>query len=217
MLTEAVRRRPYQVILFDEVEKAHSDVFNVLLQVLDDGRLTDGQGRTVDFRNTVIILTSNLGTEFLSTGEEGDQKQARAQAMAAVRGHFRPEFLNRLDEIILFHRLTRSNMDKIVDIQIGRLSRLLDDRKIEISLDKKATEWLAHAGYDPVYGARPLKRVIQRRLQDPLAQMILEGRIADGACVKVSASKTGLTLNGEEFAVAADELAEAAPAGVALN
>jgi ATP-dependent Clp protease ATP-binding subunit ClpB len=217
VLTEAVRRRPYQVILFDEVEKAHSDVFNVLLQVLDDGRLTDGQGRTVDFRNTVIILTSNLGTEYLSTDEGGDQTHARAQVMAAVRGHFRPEFLNRLDEIILFHRLTRGNMDKIVDIQIGRLARLLSDRKIGITLDRKATEWLAHAGYDPVYGARPLKRVIQRRLQDPLAQMILEGRIADGAQVTVSASKTGLTLNGQEFAASPDQLIDAIPAGTALN
>jgi ATP-dependent Clp protease ATP-binding subunit ClpB len=217
VLTEAIRRRPYQVILFDEVEKAHSDVFNVLLQVLDDGRLTDGQGRTVDFRNTVIILTSNLGTEFLSTDEGGDQKHARAQVMAAVRGHFRPEFLNRLDEIILFHRLSRADMDKIVHIQIGRLTRLLADRKIEITLDKKATEWLAHAGYDPVYGARPLKRVIQRRLQDPLAHQILEGKIGDGDKVKVSATKTGLTLNGQEFAAANDELVDAAPAGVSLN
>ena len=217
VLTEAVRRRPYQVILFDEVEKAHSDVFNVLLQVLDDGRLTDGQGRTVDFRNTVIILTSNLGTEYLSVEDGGDSRQARAQAMAAVRSHFRPEFLNRLDEIILFHRLSRANMDKIVAIQIGRLDRLLADRKIEISLDKKATDWLANAGYDPVYGARPLKRAIQRRLQDPLAQLLLEGKIADGAHVKVSASKTGLTVNGQEFAVGVDELGEAAPAGTALN
>ncbi len=217
VLTEAVRRRPYQVILFDEVEKAHSDVFNVLLQVLDDGRLTDGQGRTVDFRNTVIILTSNLGTEFLSVEDGGDSKSARAQAMAAVRGHFRPEFLNRLDEIILFHRLSRTNMDKIVSIQIGRLDRLLADRKIEIALDKKATDWLANAGYDPVYGARPLKRVIQRRLQDPLAQLLLEGKITDGAKVKVSASKTGLTVNGQEFSAAPDELAETAPQGVALN
>jgi ATP-dependent Clp protease ATP-binding subunit ClpB len=217
VLTEAIRRRPYQVILFDEVEKAHSDVFNVLLQVLDDGRLTDGQGRTVDFRNTVIILTSNLGTEFLSTDEGGDQKHARAQVMAAVRGHFRPEFLNRLDEIILFHRLSRADMDKIVHIQIGRLTRLLADRKIEITLDKKATEWLAHAGYDPVYGARPLKRVIQRRLQDPLAHQILEGKIGDGDKVKVSATKTGLTINGQEFAAANDELVDAAPAGVSLN
>jgi ATP-dependent Clp protease ATP-binding subunit ClpB len=217
VLTEAIRRRPYQVILFDEVEKAHSDVFNVLLQVLDDGRLTDGQGRTVDFRNTVIILTSNLGTEFLSTEEGGDQKHARAQVMAAVRGHFRPEFLNRLDEIILFHRLSRVDMDKIVHIQIGRLTRLLADRKIEIALDKKATEWLAHAGYDPVYGARPLKRVIQRLLQDPLAHQILEGKIGDGDKVKVSATKTGLTLNGQEFAATTDELVDAAPAGVSLN
>jgi ATP-dependent Clp protease ATP-binding subunit ClpB len=217
VLTEAVRRRPYQVILFDEVEKAHSDVFNVLLQVLDDGRLTDGQGRTVDFRNTVIILTSNLGTEFLSAEEGGDSKQARAQAMAAVRGHFRPEFLNRLDEIILFHRLSRGNMDKIVTIQIGRLDRLLADRKIEISLDKKATDWLANAGYDPVYGARPLKRAIQRRLQDPLAQLLLEGKIADGAKVKVSASKTGLTIDGREFTASPDELAETMPSGVTLN
>ncbi|MGZ5922587.1 MAG: ATP-dependent chaperone ClpB [Rhizomicrobium sp.] len=217
VLTEAVRRRPYQVILFDEVEKAHSDVFNVLLQVLDDGRLTDGQGRTVDFRNTVIILTSNLGTEFLSTNEGGDQKQARAQVMTAVRGHFRPEFLNRLDEIILYHRLTRANRDKIVDIQVERLTRLLADRKITISLDKKATEWLAHAGYDPVYGARPLKRVIQRRLQDPLAQMILEGRVSDGSVIKVSASKTGLTINGEEFAASPDAMIDAAPPGVSLN
>jgi ATP-dependent Clp protease ATP-binding subunit ClpB len=217
VLTEAVRRRPYQVILFDEVEKAHSDVFNVLLQVLDDGRLTDGQGRTVDFRNTVIILTSNLGTEFLSAEDGGDSKSARAQAMAAVRAHFRPEFLNRLDDIILFHRLTRANMDKIVHIQIGRLDKLLADRKIEIALDKKATVWLGNAGYDPVYGARPLKRVIQRRLQDPLAQLILEGKIADGAKVKVSASKTGLTIDGKEFAANADELADAIPEGVALN
>ncbi|MBS0471928.1 MAG: ATP-dependent chaperone ClpB [Proteobacteria bacterium] len=204
VLTEAVRRRPYQVILFDEVEKAHSDVFNVLLQVLDDGRLTDGQGRTVDFKNTVIILTSNLGTEMLSQGEE--TREAKAAVMAAVRAHFRPEFLNRLDEIILFHRLSRANMDRIVDIQIGRLDRLLAERKIEIELDKKATEWLANAGYDPVYGARPLKRVIQRRLQDPLAQMLLEGKILDGAQVKVSTGKNGLTIDGIEFASSDDDL-----------
>ncbi|MBI3676152.1 MAG: ATP-dependent chaperone ClpB [Proteobacteria bacterium] len=212
VLTEAVRRRPYQVILFDEVEKAHHDVFNVLLQVLDDGRLTDGQGRTVDFRNTVIILTSNLGTEFLSTGEGAQTAQERARVMEAVRGHFRPEFLNRLDEIILFHRLSRADMDKIVEIQIERLTRLLADRKIEIKLDSKATEWLAQAGYDPVYGARPLKRAIQRRLQDPLAQLILEGKIGDGAKVKVSATKTGLTINGQQFAVSDDEfVADSAP------
>ncbi|HEY2007483.1 MAG TPA: ATP-dependent chaperone ClpB [Rhizomicrobium sp.] len=216
VLTEAVRRRPYQVILFDEVEKAHADVFNVLLQVLDDGRLTDGQGRTVDFRNTVIILTSNLGTEFLSV-EGGDAAHNRAQVMQAVRAHFRPEFLNRLDEIILFHRLTRANMDKIVDIQIGRLDKLLADRKIAITLDDKARHWLGNAGYDPVYGARPLKRVIQRRLQDPLAQLILEGKVGEGATVTVSASKTGLTINGQEFAGTADELVDVAPAGVALN
>jgi ATP-dependent Clp protease ATP-binding subunit ClpB len=212
VLTEAVRRRPYQVILFDEVEKAHHDVFNVLLQVLDDGRLTDGQGRTVDFRNTVIILTSNLGTEFLAVGEGAESAQQRAQVMGAVRSHFRPEFLNRLDEIILFHRLNRSDMDKIVDIQIGRLQKLLADRKIEIDLDSRAREWLAQAGYDPVYGARPLKRVIQRRLQDPLAELLLEGRISDGVTVNVSAGKRGLTINGMEFAAAqSDLLDEAAP------
>jgi ATP-dependent Clp protease ATP-binding subunit ClpB len=206
VLTEAVRRRPYQVILFDEVEKAHHDVFNVLLQVLDDGRLTDGQGRTVDFRNTVIILTSNLGTEFLSAAEDADLKEARAQVMAAVRGHFRPEFLNRLDEIILFQRLSRANMDRIVDIQVARLSKLLADRKIEIALDNKAREWLAQAGYDPVYGARPLKRVIQRRLQDPLAQLLLEGKIADGSKIKVSAGKLGLTIDGRSFEADEDAL-----------
>jgi ATP-dependent Clp protease ATP-binding subunit ClpB len=203
-LTEAVRRRPYQVILFDEVEKAHSDVFNVLLQVLDDGRLTDGQGRTVDFKNTVIILTSNLGTELLSTGDE--TREARAAVMQAVRSHFRPEFLNRLDEIILFHRLSRENMDKIVEIQIGRLEKLVADRKIDITLDAKARAWLADAGYDPVYGARPLKRVIQRRLQDPLAQLLLEGKIVDGSKVKVSVGKSGLAINGVEFAASDDDL-----------
>ena len=208
VLTEAVRRRPYQVILFDEVEKAHTDVFNVLLQVLDDGRLTDGQGRTVDFRNTVIILTSNLGTEFLS-GEE--TPAAKAKVMEAVRAHFRPEFLNRLDEIILFHRLSRKNMDKIVDIQITRLDKLLADRKIEIALDAKAREWLAAAGYDPVYGARPLKRVIQRRLQDPLAQLLLEGKISDGAKIKVSAGKNGLIIDGKEFASSDDMPLDEAP------
>ncbi len=208
-LTEAIRRRPYQVILFDEVEKAHHDVFNVLLQVLDDGRLTDGQGRTVDFRNTVIILTSNLGTEFL-TGEESPA--VRARVMEVVRGHFRPEFLNRLDEIILFHRLTRANMDKIVEIQISRLVALLAERKIEIVLDKRAQEWLAQAGYDPVYGARPLKRVMQKRLQDPLAQLILEGKIADGSKAKVGVGKSGLTINGQEFAQTTEDIvAEHAP------
>ena len=207
-LTEAVRRRPYQVILFDEVEKAHHDVFNVLLQVLDDGRLTDGQGRTVDFRNTVIILTSNLGAEFLAAQpEDQDSTAVRAQVMGAVRAHFRPEFLNRLDEIILFHRLTRAQMDKIVEIQIERLAALLKDRKISITLDAKSKAWLARAGYDPVYGARPLKRVIQRRLQDPLAEMILRGKIKDGDKVQVSAGKQGLVLNGMEFAVSDDTAA----------
>jgi ATP-dependent Clp protease ATP-binding subunit ClpB len=206
-LTEAVRRRPYQVVLFDEVEKAHHDVFNVLLQVLDDGRLTDGQGRTVDFKNTVIILTSNLGAEYLAAQPEGEDSTAvRSQVMNAVRSHFRPEFLNRLDEIILFHRLTRGQMDKIVDIQIGRLMKLLADRKIIVTLDAKAKAWLAQAGYDPVFGARPLKRVIQRNLQDPLATLLLEGKIADGAFVKVSAGKRGLTINGAEFTGSSDAL-----------
>ncbi len=197
VLTEAVRRRPYQVLLFDEVEKAHPDVFNVLLQVLDDGRLTDGQGRTVDFKNTVIILTSNLGTELLA---EGDTPAARREVMAAVKAHFRPEFLNRLDEIVLFHRLGRADMDRIVDIQIGRLEKLLEDRKIALELDDGAKAWLADAGYDPVYGARPLKRVIQRRLQDPLAELILAGKVSDGGMVKVCAGNRGLVLNGQEFA-----------------
>jgi ATP-dependent Clp protease ATP-binding subunit ClpB len=200
-LTEAVRRRPYQVILFDEIEKAHHDVFNVLLQVLDDGRLTDGQGHTVDFRNTVIILTSNLGAEYLASQPEGEDSTAvRGQVMAAVRQHFRPEFLNRLDEIILFHRLTREQMDKIVEIQIQRLMKLLSERRITVALDQKAKSWLAQAGYDPVYGARPLKRVIQRNLQDPLANLILEGKISDGSAVKISAGKRGLIINGTEFA-----------------
>ena len=197
-LTEAVRRRPYQVVLFDEIEKAHPDVFNVLLQVLDDGRLTDGQGRTVDFRNVLIIMTSNLGSEFLSTQKEGeDTGLVREQVMGVVRGHFRPEFLNRVDEIILFHRLRRQDMGAIVDIQLGRLSRLLDDRKIRLDLDDKARAWLADHGYDPAYGARPLKRTIQKAVQDPLAEMILSGRVADGATVPVSAGRAGLLFDGE--------------------
>ena len=170
-LTEAVRRRPYQVVLFDEIEKAHPDVFNVLLQVLDDGRLTDGQGRTVDFRNVLIVMTSNLGSEFLvNLGEGEDAKAVEKEVMAVVRGHFRPEFLNRVDEIILFHRLRREDMGAIVDIQFSRLQRLLEDRKITLSLDAKGRQWLADKGYDPAYGARPLKRVIQKWVQDPLAQ-----------------------------------------------
>ena len=194
-LTEAVRRRPYQVILFDEVEKAHEDVFNILLQVLDDGRLTDGQGRTVDFRNTLIVLTSNMGSEILAAQPEGeDVDLVRGQVMNVVRSHFRPEFLNRLDEIVLFRRLAKRDMGSIVQIQLGRLRQLLEDRKITLELDKSATDWLAEAGYDPVYGARPLKRVIQRNLQDRLAGLLLEGKVADGSRVQVTAGPEGLEL-----------------------
>jgi ATP-dependent Clp protease ATP-binding subunit ClpB len=203
-LTEAVRRRPYQVVLFDEIEKAHPDVFNVLLQVLDDGRLTDGQGRTVDFRNTLIVMTSNLGSEYLVAQADGEDTEAvRDQVMAEVRAHFRPEFLNRVDEIILFHRLKREHMGRIVDIQIERLQKLLDERKIAIALDAKAREWLAEKGYDPAYGARPLKRTIQKAVQDPLAELILSGKIKDGEKVKVSAGRDGLVFNGAEVKAAA--------------
>ncbi len=196
-LTEAVRRRPYQVILFDEVEKAHPDVFNVLLQVLDDGRLTDGQGRTVDFRNTMIVLTSNLGGDILANQEEGhDSDEVRADVMEVVKMAFRPEFINRLDEIILFHRLFREHMDGIVDIQMSRVAKLLDDKNITLDLDAAAMARLADRGYDPVYGARPLKRVIQTDLQNPLASLYLEGRIKEGDTVKVSATPEGLTFNG---------------------
>ena len=196
-LTEAVRRRPYQVILFDEIEKAHKDVFNVLLQVLDDGRLTDGQGRTVDFRNTLIIMTSNLGSEYLVNQPEGeDPEQVRDQVMDVVRAHFPPEFINRVDEIILFHRLKREHMGKIVDIQLQRLMKLLADRKITLKLDDKAKEWLGQKGYEPAYGARPLKRVIQKYVQDPLAEMVLAGKIHDGETVKITAGKDGLMFNG---------------------
>jgi ATP-dependent Clp protease ATP-binding subunit ClpB len=202
-LTEAVRRRPYQVILFDEVEKAHPDVFNVLLQVLDDGRLTDGQGRTVDFRNTLIVLTSNLGSEAIaSLPESADIEAARPAVMAAVRAAFRPEFLNRLDEILLFRRLSRADMRGIVEIQLERLRALLADRKIALTLDQAAMAWLADKGYDPVYGARPLKRVIQRELQNPLAQLLLEGRIPDGATVHIGAGERGLVI-GEAVPTAA--------------
>ncbi len=197
VLTEAVRRRPYQVILFDEIEKAHPDVFNVLLQVLDDGRLTDGQGRTVDFRNTLIIMTSNLGSEYLVNQPEGEDTDAvREQVMHVVRAHFRPEFLNRVDEIILFHRLKREHMGKIVDIQMQRLAKLLAERKITLHLDASARDWLAQKGYDPAYGARPLKRVIQKYVQDPLAEMVLAGKIHDGETVKITAGKDGLMFNG---------------------
>ncbi|MFD1695895.1 ATP-dependent chaperone ClpB [Roseibium aestuarii] len=186
-LTEAVRRRPYQVVLFDEIEKAHGDVFNVLLQVLDDGRLTDGQGRTVDFRNTLIIMTSNLGAEHLVAQADGEDTDAvRDLVMASVKAHFRPEFLNRLDEIVLFHRLQRAQMTHIVEIQLKRLRKLLEDRKITLDVDGPALSWLADKGYDPAYGARPLKRVIQKEVQDPLAERILSGTVQDGELVEVS-------------------------------
>ncbi len=198
-LTEAVRRRPYQVVLFDEIEKAHPDVFNVLLQVLDDGRLTDGQGRTVDFRNVLIIMTSNMGSEFLvNLREDQDVDEVRDEVMAVVKSGFRPEFLNRLDEIILFHRLKRDMMASIVDIQIKRLQKLLDDRKMTIALDEDARQWLANKGYDPAYGARPLKRVIQKALQDPMSELILGGKIKDGDEVTVSTQNGNITLNGVE-------------------
>ncbi|MCG7361719.1 ATP-dependent chaperone ClpB [Roseomonas sp. ACRSG] len=203
-LTEAVRRRPYQVILFDEVEKAHDDVFNILLQVLDDGRLTDGQGRTVDFRNTLIVLTSNLGSEILAAQpEDEDVDLVRGQVMNVVRSRFRPEFLNRLDEVVLFRRLARKDMGSIVEIQLGRLRKLLEDRKITLTLDESARNWLAEAGYDPIYGARPLKRVIQRNLQDRLAGMLLEGTIRDGSALRVTAGRDGLDVHLAGLASAA--------------
>ncbi|MBC7986059.1 MAG: ATP-dependent chaperone ClpB [Sphingomonadaceae bacterium] len=195
VLTEAVRRRPYQVILFDEVEKAHGDVFNILLQVLDDGRLTDGQGRTVDFANTLIILTSNLGSQFLSNLAEGQKTEdVEPQVMEVVRAHFRPEFLNRLDEIILFHRLGQEHMGPIVDIQVDRVRRLLADRKISIELSDKARDWLGRVGYDPVYGARPLKRAVQKYVQDPLADAILRGEVSEGATVRIEEGDGALKL-----------------------
>ncbi|TMV94891.1 ATP-dependent chaperone ClpB [Thioclava sp. BHET1] len=222
VLTEAVRRRPYQVVLFDEVEKAHPDVFNVLLQVLDDGVLTDGQGRTVDFKQTLIVLTSNLGSQALSRLPEGsDGTAAKAQVMDAVRAHFRPEFLNRLDEMVIFDRLDRADMGGIVTIQLKRLEARLAARKITLDLDAKAEAWLADAGYDPVYGARPLKRVIQRALQDPLAEAILGGDILDGATVKVTAGPDGLVVGGHvapaKEAVTRPEASEAPASGVPLH
>ena len=211
-LTEAVRRRPYQVVLFDEIEKAHGDVFNVLLQVLDDGRLTDGQGRTVDFRNTLIIMTSNLGAEYLVNQPEGEDSEAvRTEVMGVVRSHFRPEFLNRVDEIILFHRLQKNQMGSIVDIQMVRLQKLLDERKLVLELDPSAREWLAQKGYDPAYGARPLKRVIQKNVQDPLAELILSGKVKDGDNVSVTAGPDGLIIG--DVLVAHD----APPKGARLN
>ena len=203
VLTEAVRRRPYQVILFDEVEKAHEDVFNILLQVLDDGRLTDGQGRTVDFRNTIIVLTSNLGSDVIAATPEGeDMTMVYGRVMEVVRRHFRPEFLNRLDEVILFRRLLRQDMATIVDVQLARLRALLADRNITLELDPPARDWLAGEGYDPVYGARPLKRVIQRSLQNPMAGMLLEGEIADGETVQVTSGNDGLLIAGRLAAAA---------------
>ncbi|MSO76991.1 MAG: ATP-dependent chaperone ClpB [Alphaproteobacteria bacterium] len=203
-LTEAVRRQPYQVILFDEVEKAHPDVFNVLLQVFDDGRLTDGQGRTVDFRNTLIVMTSNLGSDIIAAAPPtGDVEALREPVMAVVRRAFRPEFLNRIDEILLFHRLTRQDMAGVVDIQLARLKAMLAERKIELVLDEAAVRWLGEAGYDPVYGARPLKRVIQRHLQNPLATRILDGSLADGSTVRVGAGEGGLILDAETALAAA--------------
>jgi len=196
VLTEAVRRRPYQVVLFDEVEKAHSDVFNVLLQVLDDGRLTDGQGRTVDFTNTIIILTSNLGSQYLSNMADGQKvEEVEPQVMEVVRAHFRPEFLNRLDEIILFHRLSIEHMAPIVDIQVARVGKLLKDRKVVLDLTDGARAWLGRVGYDPVYGARPLKRAVQRYLQDPLADLILRGEVPDGSTVRVDEGDGALALS----------------------
>jgi ATP-dependent Clp protease ATP-binding subunit ClpB len=203
-LTEAVRRRPYQVILFDEIEKAHPDVFNVLLQVLDDGRLTDGQGRRVDFKNTLIVLTSNIGSEILAAlPDGGNMVRARDQIMELVRASFRPEFLNRIDEILLFRRLSRSDMRGIVDIQLARLQKLLGDRKILLDIDEKARNWLAETGYDPVYGARPLKRVIQRTVQNPLAEAVLAGRVGDGETVPVRLRDGGLVI-GTAVAQAAE-------------
>jgi ATP-dependent Clp protease ATP-binding subunit ClpB len=195
-LTEAVRRRPYQVLLFDEVEKAHADVFNVLLQVLDDGRLTDGQGRTVDFRNTLIIMTSNLGSDVIAAQEEGEDVEAlRPLVMEAVRRHFRPEFLNRIDEIILFKRLGREQMESIVRIQLQRVEKLLADRRMSISLDPVALHWIAERGYDPVYGARPLKRVIQKELVDVIARKLLAGELADGSVITATANEDGLVID----------------------
>jgi ATP-dependent Clp protease ATP-binding subunit ClpB len=215
-LTEAVRRRPYQVVLFDEIEKAHPDVFNVLLQVLDEGRLTDGQGRTVDFRNTLIVMTSNLGAEFLADprhpigfGMPGEtekvvsEEEAYGHVMEAVRRHFRPEFINRIDEILVFHRLRREAMAAIVDIQFKRLKALVADRKMTLELDDEARTWLANKGYDPVYGARPLKRVIQKQVQDPLAEQLLRGNIKDGETVRISVRDGALTLNGVQVKAAA--------------
>jgi len=207
-LTEAVRRRPYQVVLFDEIEKAHPDVFNVLLQVLDDGRLTDGQGRTVDFKNTLIVMTSNLGSQYLvGLSEDQDADAARGPVMDEVRAHFRPEFLNRVDEIVLFHRLRRQDMGRIVEIQLKRLEKLLEERKIALDLDQDAIDWLANKGYDPAYGARPLKRVMQKELQDPLAEKILMGEIRDNSTVKITSGSDRLNFRAKPATVETEEAA----------
>ncbi|MEN9873104.1 MAG: hypothetical protein RL186_1, partial [Pseudomonadota bacterium] len=213
-LTEAVRRRPYQVVLFDEVEKAHPDVFNVLLQVLDDGRLTDGQGRTVDFKNVILVMTSNLGSTHLAQlGEGEDIEQVRPLVMEEVRLNFRPEFINRIDEIILFARLGRGQIHAIVPIQLRRLEALLAARNIKIALDDAAMEWIGTRGYDPVYGARPLKRVIQKHLQDPLARLILSGAIKDGETVSITALPTADELIFNGFSAISD----GPPKGVVVN
>jgi ATP-dependent Clp protease ATP-binding subunit ClpB len=193
-LTEAVRRRPYQVVLLDEIEKAHPDVFNVLLQVLDDGRLTDGQGRTVDFKNTVVIMTSNIGSQFIVELAESQHEEMEARVMEALRAHFKPEFLNRVDDIAIFHQLAREHLGRIVEIQLARVRKLLAERRIELELTDEAKRLLAEKGYDPHYGARPLKRVIQRMVQDPLAMKILEGAFGDGAKIIGDARLSGEAL-----------------------
>jgi ATP-dependent Clp protease ATP-binding subunit ClpB len=195
-LTEAVRRRPYSVVLFDEIEKAHPEVFNTLLQILDDGRLTDGQGRTVDFRNTIIVMTSNIGSQYIA--EATNEAQMKERVMEALRLHFRPEFLNRVDDILIFHRLTLDQLRQIVDLQMARLRKLLEERHIELELTDKAKEFLAEAGYDPVYGARPLRRAIQRYVQDQLAPKLLSGDFKDGDTILADGNKDGLTFERKE-------------------
>jgi ATP-dependent Clp protease ATP-binding subunit ClpB len=199
-LTEAVRRRPYSVVLFDEIEKAHDEVFDVLLQLLDDGRLTDGHGRTVDFKNTIVIMTSNVGSQWIKELGGGDAAEMRKRVQTALEQSFKPEFLNRVDELVIFNNLTRSDLSRIVEIQLGHLRRLLADRKIDLRLSDSAKEWLANMGYDPVYGARPLKRTIQRYVQDPLALKILGGEFAEGDTVDVEADHEGLYFEKEAVA-----------------
>jgi ATP-dependent Clp protease ATP-binding subunit ClpB len=210
-LTEAVRRRPYSVVLFDEIEKAHQDVFNVLLQILDDGRLTDGQGRTVDFKNTVVIMTSNIGSHLIleAAGKPDQEERVRERLLEALRGHFRPEFLNRVDEIVVFHSLDRRQLTEIVDIQLGRLIRRLAERRIDLVLTPEAKEFLAERGFDPVYGARPLKRAIQRDLETPLSRAIVAGHVRDDSVVTVEAGDQGLTFSSTPR-VTADSRADSA-------